>query len=307
MTAHWGSVAADTLGRVHVVCVEAPSGVRQVYYRRSINSGQSFSPPVQLTSGSSSKAFGSIYTDRTNMVHVAWQDNRDGNAEIYYIRSTDGGSSWGSETRLTADPGSSGEPNLTADLKGNVYLVWTDNRPDEDVYFKYSTDNGNTWSGDACLTNGAIAEYGQFFPNIACREPGDYLHVAWKDYRDGNKEVYYKRSYDDIGIREGTQEAVSSSMIRISPNPFSMRTTINIGPEQGAEGGGINNLSAMSFTPNLRIYDASGRLVRQWDGQTIRQSVKLVWDGTDDFNRPVDAGVYFMKYGTCAEKIIFLK
>ncbi len=35
------------------------------------------------------------------VVHVVWYDNRDGNNEIYYKRSTDAGVSWGADTRLT--------------------------------------------------------------------------------------------------------------------------------------------------------------------------------------------------------------
>ena len=36
-----------------------------------------------------------------SFLHVVWQDVRDGNAEIYYKRSTDAGLSWGIDKRLT--------------------------------------------------------------------------------------------------------------------------------------------------------------------------------------------------------------
>ncbi len=39
-----------------------------------------------------------------SVVHVVWSDERDGNYEIYYKRSTDGGVSWGADTRLTNNP-----------------------------------------------------------------------------------------------------------------------------------------------------------------------------------------------------------
>ena len=85
-------------------------------------------------------------------------------------------------------------------------------------------DNGNTWSDDTCLTDGAVADNGQFFSNIACSETGNYLHIAWKDIRDGNKEIYYKRGYSDVGIREQAQQTVMSSKMKIFPNPFSTVT-----------------------------------------------------------------------------------
>lgn len=34
-------------------------------------------------------------------IHVVWSDNRDGNDEIYYKRSVDGGLTWGDDIRLT--------------------------------------------------------------------------------------------------------------------------------------------------------------------------------------------------------------
>lgn len=279
-TALWGSVAADTLGRVHVVYVEALTGARQLYYRRSTNYGQSFEPAVELTTASSNKGNVSIYTDRGNMVHVVWEDSRHGNYEIYYIRSTDGGSSWGPEIRMTADPDTSREPNIVADLNGGVYLVWTDNRPDKEVYFKYSTNGGNTWSNDTCLTEGAVPHYGQFFPNIACTDSGNYLHIAWQDQRDGNLEVYYKRGFIEHGIQEHTQQQVSSN-IKIFPNPFKEKTVIQYA------------LSTMHYAPSLSIYDATGRLVRQWDYQTMRQGNPVIWTGTDDTGHKLPVGVYF--------------
>ena len=70
----------------------------------------------------------------------------------------------------------------------------------------------------------------------------------------------------------------------ISPNPFRRMTVIRFSIGQGAE------------SIALKIYDVSGRLVRQWDYSTIRQSDHIVWDGTDQNDRQVPAGVYFVDF-----------
>ena len=36
-------------------------------------------------------------------MHVVWHDYRDGNSEIYYKRSIDGGVSWSADMQLTED------------------------------------------------------------------------------------------------------------------------------------------------------------------------------------------------------------
>jgi len=45
-------------------------------------------------------------------IHVSWRDDRDGNREIYYKRSTDSGESWGSDTRLTYNSNYSEYPSI---------------------------------------------------------------------------------------------------------------------------------------------------------------------------------------------------
>lgn len=74
----------------------------------------------------------------------------------------------------------------------NVYVVWSDARDgNNEIYFKRSADAGSSWGQDARLTNdAAISTY----PSIAVS--GSDLHVVWKEYRDGNPEIYYKRSVD---------------------------------------------------------------------------------------------------------------
>jgi len=61
----------------------------------------------------------------------------------------------------------------------------------------------------------------------------------------------------------------------------------------------------------LMIYDASGRLVRQWDNETIRQSDKIIWSGDDDSWRKVPAGVYFIRFNVGdykrVEKVVLLR
>lgn len=290
-TALWGSVAADTLGRVHVVYVEAPAGQRQVFYRRSTNMGQSFESSVQLTSGSSNKSNSCIYTDRGNNIHVVWEDSRDGGWETYYIHSTDGGTTWGAEIRLSDTLNNSEQANITCDLKNGVYVVWADDRDNSDyeVYFKGSSDGGNTWSDDTCLTNGAVAHYDCLFPNIACTDSGDYLHVAWQDERDGNLEVYYKKRTTGSAIAEGTAIISNSERINIFPNPFSKTTEISFGKGQSAE--------CTAQRIELKIYDVTGRLVKDFYCSTpyALRPTRIIWDGTDNLGHKVPGGVYLVR------------
>jgi hypothetical protein len=44
----------------------------------------------------------------------------------------------------------------------------------------------------------------------------------------------------------------------------------------------------------LKIYDAAGRLVKQFSHLTIQPINQIIWDGADEIGRLVPAGVYFV-------------
>ncbi|MBK6772308.1 MAG: hypothetical protein IPG78_09310 [Ignavibacteria bacterium] len=80
-----------------------------------------------------------------NVVHAVWYDFREGNNEIYYKRSSDGGISWGADTRLTNNTAPSFSPSVS--VSGLVvHVVWNDRRDGNyEIYYKRSTDAGISW------------------------------------------------------------------------------------------------------------------------------------------------------------------
>jgi hypothetical protein len=114
--------------------------------------------------------------------------------EIYYKRSTDGGATFGADTRMTNAPYLSQRPSVVA-VGDRVDVVWFDGRDgqgtdenDTEVYYKGSTDGGVTWSPDLRLTNAPGASR-----HASIAATTDRVHVVWYDGRDGNNEIYYKR------------------------------------------------------------------------------------------------------------------
>jgi hypothetical protein len=71
--------------------------------------------------------------------------------------------------------------------------VWHDNRDGNyEIYQNRSIDRGATWDIDnfRVTDDGALSQC----PSICCF--GSYVHVIWKDERDGNTEIYYNHSND---------------------------------------------------------------------------------------------------------------
>jgi hypothetical protein len=76
--------------------------------------------------------------------------------------------------------------------------------------------------------------------------------------------------------------------IEVSPNPFSKLTKIRYS---------ILDPGYWIQNPAIRIYDATGRLVRSFyqESSIENQESCLVWDGTDQAYRRLPAGVYFVR------------
>lgn len=176
---------------VHVVWYDNRDGNQEVYYKRSTDRGMSWSADVRLTSNTAPSLNASIAVSGSTL-HVVWEDGRDGNYEIYYKRSTDGGISWGSDIRLTSDAAASFQASVSA-TGATVHVVWRETRDagNYDLYHKRSTDGGASWGSDARLTSDPSVSY---LPSVSAS--GTNVHLAWWDNRDGNDEIYYKRSAD---------------------------------------------------------------------------------------------------------------
>ena len=85
---------------VHVVWYSIRDGNYEIYYKRSTNSGLTWSANSRLTNNIEPSSYPSIAVSGL-LVHIIWDEERNGNFEIYYKRSTDAGISWGTETYLT--------------------------------------------------------------------------------------------------------------------------------------------------------------------------------------------------------------
>ncbi|MEO0225792.1 MAG: sialidase family protein [candidate division WOR-3 bacterium] len=187
----WASIA--TSGQfIHVVWHDLKwDGVRynwDIFYKRSTNGGTNWEPDQRLTTDPGGSGPPSVAATGS-YVHIVWYDLRDGNPEIYYKRSTDNGSTWGADIRLTNDGANSYLPTIGAN-GSSVHIAWFDERDgDREIYYKRSTDAGSTWGSDTRLTN-SPGESNR--PSIAVS--GQNLHLVWYDQRDGNYEIYYKRS-----------------------------------------------------------------------------------------------------------------
>jgi hypothetical protein len=145
----------------------------------------------RITWTSESSNYPAIAIDASGYLHVVWHDATPGSYQIYYKRSTDGGTSWSANQRLTWTSYDSFAPDIAADSLGGVHVIWHDYSPgNAEVYYKRSTDGGASWLPNQRLTWTSTASE---LPAIAV-DGVDRIHVIWGDCMPGNLDLYYKRS-----------------------------------------------------------------------------------------------------------------
>jgi hypothetical protein len=216
----WPSVAVSG-PLVHIVWHDWRDGNKEVYYKRSADNGTTWVEDIRLTFADADSRYAQIDASGS-FVNIVWQDNRDGDYEIYSICSTDGGLTWKQEQRLTYE--SSPSEYAAVSVSGSVsHIVWQDMMSGlYQIYYKTSQDYGMTWSENERLIE---TLYNAYRPSVTFA--GEWLHLVWYDERDGNAEIYCKNKYveNPIGINEESLDAEGMEW-SIYPNPASSQFAV---------------------------------------------------------------------------------
>jgi hypothetical protein len=166
--------------------------------------------------------------------------------------------------------------------------------------------------GDVTTVSSSITDTSYSFTDHAEGEyyfytKGTNAAYGWGDYSCLEKVDIV------IGINESPGYSIEPSKLTLSINPNPFREITNIKFSTGHP----DRITHSSYgtgraeSIELKIYNSNGRLVRQWDYSTIRQSDQVMWDGTDHSGRLVPAGTYFVSLEANAarhwEKVILVK
>lgn len=198
------------------------TGIRSsTIYGRHRDAGGQWAPGIEVIStGDSLSRAPCLAAGPDGDLHVAWEDLRSGNEEIYYRHRSAGGE-WGGEEAVTGDEAPSREPCLAAGPDGRVHLVWSDGLTGNFEIYEAWRDPGGPFSAAHRVTNHPAESIA---PAAIVSANGD-VHVVWEDaVLDGsppgdqlNTEVYYQR-LDSEGIPAGVPTRVSDGL-GISQSP----------------------------------------------------------------------------------------
>jgi len=213
-TSELPAIAVDGVDRIHVVWDDWTPGNTDIYYRRSMTGGASWTPTQRLTRTSGHSFCPAIACSPAGHLHVVWSDDTSGEYEVYYQAGADGGATWSSPQRLTWNSGRSDFPAVAAHSSGLLHVVWWDNTPGlAEIYYKNSPDGGASWTSAKRLT---WTPGDSYFPAIKLGFSGQ-LHVVWDDLAASNYDIFYKKSTDGGVTWGSTQRRTWTSDYSSSP------------------------------------------------------------------------------------------
>ena len=201
----------------------------QIFVAKSLDHGQSFSPPVVITPDGATLDGGpdarpKILVDRNGRVIVAFARFRDKkfNGELFYTHSIDGGQTFMPPQPMTADPESQRFIAMVIDQDGSIFSAWLDKRnrtaakekretyPGAGLAFAWSHDHGVTFSDariahdntcECCRIAIAFAAPGRpavLFRNLFDRAVRDHAVMTFQGPEEPGP--IYRVSVDDWAI-----------------------------------------------------------------------------------------------------------
>ncbi len=172
-----------------VVWPDTRHGTREIYFRRLSAKGELVGDELRVTNDAGESSWPDLAWGGGQWA-TAWQDDRDGNKEIYLARISADGVKLGGDVRITQDPASSSNPSI--DWNGFQYgLSWQDERSGGKpaIYFASVSSGGVKNGADLKVSRGSgRSEFTTALWN------GSQFAFCWRDDRDGpasNTEIYF--------------------------------------------------------------------------------------------------------------------
>jgi hypothetical protein len=211
------------VGRAGIIFASWFERSADIYFAKSTNGGKSFSSPVRASRQVTTNIYTSMLqrapefvVDTKGTIHLVWTEGRLGSqSDVWYIRSTDQGTTWTQPTSIMdADDSQKYAQDFSAiacDSSDNLYVSYLDNRwlmrgaasDHYQMHMQRSTDGGKTWLDPVIANKLSVLSSGTC---ECCRQdiavsPEGHVYIAFRTSQDltnslDDRSIFICRSWD---------------------------------------------------------------------------------------------------------------
>ena len=188
--------------------------------------------------------------DGSGGAYIVWQDERNGNVDIYAQRlDASGNALWTADGEaICVATGSQEKPQIDADAFG-AYIAWKDNRSGNyDIYVQRIAPGGTvSWTANGVAV--CTAANTQELPDIIPTGYGGTI-LAWQDYRGGSSPAVYMHHINAAGTPQWTANGIAVTSLggdKMHPQIVSDGTTAGSVVVWEQSGGGATDIYAQRF------------------------------------------------------------
>ncbi len=207
------SISVDGSGKFFITWQDDRNGNHDIYAQRCSSDGTVVESNFKVNDDISTAIqwCPSISTDGSGNFIITWQDERNGNYDIYAQRYSSDGIAQGSNFKVNDDIGigNQNNPSISTDGSGNFIIAWWDERNgNTDIYTQRYTSDGTTIVSNFKVNDDQVSAY-QFLPSISTDGSGNFI-IVWQDSRDDINNDIYAQRYSSNGIAIGSNFKVNN-------------------------------------------------------------------------------------------------
>lgn len=195
-------LAADDSGGAIIVWTDYRSSNWDIYAQRADKDGNLLWTASGITVCDSGGDQGTcqVIRDGAGGAIIVWQDNHDGNFDVYAQRvDSDGNTLWAvNGVAICNELHDQLDPKLISDGLGGAIIVWDDMRDVSGycgIYAEHVDEDGNILWSPACegiLICNAAQGTDQLYPQLI-EDGSNGAIIVWYDKREGNFDIYSQR------------------------------------------------------------------------------------------------------------------
>jgi hypothetical protein len=252
--------AVDPNGVIYLVY-----GWSSLYFMKSADQGLNWTSPTFLNNVTYSTGYGdraplpSLAAPANGVLFLTWTDNRSGNWDVKYRRSTDGGANWTALANLNdSTAGGQFKCWVTSDPYGGLHAFYyhtpswpTSSSSRFSMRYHYSPDGGATIQPSVRLSDttftSPVTFLGGDYQTLAC--DSQRVHCIWGQNRNGHLELFYSYAeLSQLGVDRDRRPRAQEPVL-LAPTVFRGKADL------------IVNLN-QARPVRLDVFDASGRIVK---------------------------------------------